>query len=190
MAYGKLCEGSRPETQVAATPIQSAWANEFQDQVKNILGPMWYDVPMAQTGYNADGKWVFSGAEAGPLPNAWKWTSDAAHSLLILPIPWQREGMLVTDATICVLGDANIDGSIAIAQTAYPAGTTAPSGAYTTHAVLADPWNYAAYNTHSVSGLSIGFAAGFRYYLHVTAPADSHATVSLFYVAFKVQLDT
>jgi hypothetical protein len=160
MAYGKLCEGSRPETQVASTPIPAAWANEFQDQLKTMLGPRSYGIPMCSGVAPPGSTWALN---EGASPMKWEESTRTSAGYLLFPVVLP-EGCKVTLIDVWIDGSAGQTGGIIKFMRQANAGDSASQMA-SAIAPDANPWANAGITKISTGAISVTIAANYSYWI-------------------------
>jgi hypothetical protein len=160
MAYGKLCEGSRPETQVAATPMPSAWANEFQDQLKTMLGPRMYGLPVCGYVAATGSTWVLR-EDASPM--FWEDITRTSAGYLLIPVVLP-DGCKVTLIDVWVHGSAGQTGGI-IKFMKQPCAAGAVSSTAAGIAPDANPWANAGITEISSGAIAVEITTDYSYWI-------------------------
>lgn len=113
MPYPKLAEGDRVFDAVFDAETNFADWNELQDQLKGMLGPLTWNIPMVG-GFCTDAAPGFEFKDADPP--YWEALNCTATSTLYVPLPWVRSGMKLTRIKVSSGGDSiagdDGDGSI------------------------------------------------------------------------------
>ena len=159
MPYGELCEGDRVFTAVAG-PAASADINEIQDQLKTMLGPRKYSIPLMM--YNDLGSdWAIDD-ENGGNPMRWEEETHTASSLLFVPVLLPA-GCTITAVTAYIKGAATATGGdISLFRQKSDGSATR----VLVQAIDAtDPWAHDAITEKTASGMTHVVDSDYNYYI-------------------------
>ena len=184
MAYGKLAEGDRIWDSATDGDIASADMNELHDQLKGMLGPLEYMVPLCMgqavvTDDSTANEWAYESTE--------RWAGPSTGKYLYLPIPL-REGLELKEVHTVINGNvANTGGTIIVKKKLIGTTTTVSTVA---NIDTSDAFAVGANTLKSATGLSevVSNAAGTgaRYYVEYKASTAITGTCyveSLYYIA-------
>jgi len=182
MPYPKLAEGNRVFDAVFDAETNFADWNELQDQLKGMLGPLTYKIPIISpnTGTGAVATWdYYSDATDPPF---WQTTTDT--DTVRIPIPWIRTGMKMTALYACVYGDyagdGGADGSITLKRHLVNYAGAAPAAwsaaIATLDSVTLQPWRGGAYKVVNAGALTLTLDGTYDYALFFTSSTGGTMT--------------